>query len=99
MLKLLLMRIHERDHEFVTRSPSILRKRAVRIQVEFAREELSEFEVSVQIVIKPSGPSDHEPTTSKRTGCLSDREDLAAAVRGEDVVTPPRRSRRGRSGY
>lgn len=52
VLKLLLMRTREREHEFVTKSPSIPRKRAVKIQVEFAREELSEFEVSVRIVRK-----------------------------------------------
>ena len=52
VFKLLLMHTRECEHEFVTKSPSITRKRAARIKVEFAREELSEFEVLVQIVIE-----------------------------------------------
>ena len=53
VLRLLLMHIRECEHELVTRSPSIPRKRAAKIQVEFAREELSEFEVLVRIVQNP----------------------------------------------
>ena len=58
VLRLLLMRTREYEHEFVTKSPSIPRKRVARIQVEFTRDELSEFEVSVRIVRQPGSPSD-----------------------------------------
>ena len=57
VVKLLLMHNRECEHEFVTKSPSIPRKRAARIKVEFAREELSEFAVLVKIVIEPSTPT------------------------------------------
>ena len=57
VLKLLLMYTRECEHEFVINSPSVPAKRVVRIKVEFAPEELSEFEVSVQVVVPPGRPT------------------------------------------
>lgn len=57
VLKLLLMHTREREREFVINSPSVPGKRAVRIRVEFAPEELSEFEVSVRVVAPPRSPT------------------------------------------
>ena len=51
VLKLLRNHIRECDHEFVAKSPSVPRQKPVqRIQVEFAREELSAFQPIVRIL-------------------------------------------------
>lgn len=57
LLNLLSMHTREREHEFVTKSPGLPRKRAARIQVEFAREDLSEFEVLIQMLMQPGSPA------------------------------------------
>jgi hypothetical protein len=52
VLKLLRVHTRECEHEFVAKSRTVRRREpAVRIQVEFAREDLSTFQVPVQIVI------------------------------------------------
>jgi hypothetical protein len=57
VLKLLRVHTRECEHEFVTKSPGVPRRKTVlKIQVKFAREELSDFQVLVQIVTPADGP-------------------------------------------
>jgi hypothetical protein len=58
VLKMLRTHTRECEHEFVTKSPSVPgRKSVLRIQVEFAREELSAFQPAVQLQTKTKAGS------------------------------------------